>query len=204
MKKAIVMCEVSGVWAGELHRAGFDVTQVDLKLTPANLAPSWRTVGTDVREFVGEVFDVAVGFPPCTDLSAAGARYWKTKNLYGGLALAAAVASIAAGARVAGLVENPQGLMSRILGKPDCTVHPWQFAGCPGEHVMKRTCLWLFGCFRPPFMRGFAGYVNRPRTMMEWRPKFWEVDSEQRASACSVGWQGMAAEFVSQLAGGVK
>jgi hypothetical protein len=36
-------------------------------------------------------------------------------------------------------IENPVGIISKRIRKPDCIIQPWQF----GHPESKRTCLWL-------------------------------------------------------------
>jgi hypothetical protein len=38
-------------------------------------------------------------------------------------------------------LENPVGIISKRIRKPDCIIQPWQF----GHPEAKRTCLWLKG-----------------------------------------------------------
>lgn len=100
------------------------------------------------------LWDLAVLHPPCTDLSQAGARYWRFKDAdLGGdgsmqegaaffMEMTAAPAPLVA-------VENPVGVMcwkpgeKRSVGyrPPDQVVQPWWF----GDRLKKSTCLWLKG-----------------------------------------------------------
>lgn len=192
-KTAIVLCEESSIWARTLRECGYRVVQVDLKLSPHHVPGAVHRVGCDARRFMSMVFDVAVGFPPCDDLSVAGAFMWPKKDVYPALELFTAVASICSAARVAGLVENPVGLGARILGKPDWIVHPWMFD--MDEVRSKRTCLWSFGWPAPRFLRrSFAHGVP----FMKWASS---GDGEARKSRRSRSWPGMAAHFCAALPG---
>ena len=42
-------------------------------------------------------------------------------------------------------IENPIGIMSSVLRKPDQIIQPWQFALSEDENVTKSKCLWLKG-----------------------------------------------------------
>jgi hypothetical protein len=98
---------------------------------------------SDVRDIpngYGDVWDLAICFPPCTDLCSSGARWFEQKR-HDGRQQASIdfflwfcdfhARSIA--------IENPVGIMSTIWRKPDQIIHPWQF----GHGETKATCLWL-------------------------------------------------------------
>lgn len=96
----------------------------------------------DVRPLLGKKWDLVIGFPPCTDLSVIGTKYWTEKQADG--RMAAAVAFVhhvysANSPRVC--VENPVGYLNTYWRKPDQIIHPWMF----GHPWKKRTCLWLRG-----------------------------------------------------------
>jgi hypothetical protein len=97
------------------------------------------------------LWDLVIAFPPCTDLTLGGARWFKDKDITRGgdgrMQWAAAFFADMAFAsrgneppcawRVA--VENPLGRMSRWYRWPDQVVEPWWF----GDPYAKRTGLWL-------------------------------------------------------------
>ena len=79
-----------------------------------------------------------IAFPPCTHLAVSGARWFKQKKKeqeealkFIRLLLNAPIYRIC--------LENPIGIISTRIRKPDQIIQPWQF-GC-GE--TKATCLWL-------------------------------------------------------------
>lgn len=189
-KTALVLCERSGIWSAALHRRGYSVLQVDLTLgRPRHVADHWTQAGCDLRIFSHDHPDVVCAFPPCTSLTAAAAHRWHTQDVYPALELLTAAAAIAAGAQLAGLVENPQGLASRILGRPSLQVHPWQYAVTPGDRRMKRTNLWLFNW--PPPLQVWTHDANAPR-MLTWAA-FSGPGRRERS------WPDMAAAFVATL-----
>ncbi len=108
--------------------------------------PEWH-LQVDVKELLGERWDMVIAFPPCTYLSVSGNRWFNIER-YGDLALQRHVerqkaidffmmfASLKC-ERVA--IENPIGIMSSVWRKPDCIISPYQF----GDPVEKKTCLWL-------------------------------------------------------------
>jgi len=79
-----------------------------------------------------------VAHPPCTHLAVSGARWFKDKQVeqaealdFVRLLLDADIPRIA--------LENPVGVISSRIRKPDQIIQPWQF----GEDASKKTCLWL-------------------------------------------------------------
>jgi site-specific DNA-cytosine methylase len=92
----------------------------------------------DVRDILDDKWDMMIAFPPCTHLSASGARWWKDKVVeqawaldFVRLLLDAPIEKIA--------LENPVGKISSAIRKPDQIIQPWQF----GHGETKATCLWL-------------------------------------------------------------
>ena len=90
------------------------------------------------------LWDLVIAFPPCTDLSSAGARYWKQKQADGRQAAAAAFFMEMVNAPAPYVaVENPRGIMGRkknpLHRVPDQVVEPFWF----GDPYNKKTCLWL-------------------------------------------------------------
>ena len=112
-------------------------------------------VNASVRFGLEPVWDLVIAFPPCTDLTLGGARWFKAKDarrggdgrMQRGSAFFMEMVNAPA-PRVA--VENPLGIMCRRPDEqdgdnavgyrwPDQVVEPWWF----GEPYAKRTGLWL-------------------------------------------------------------
>ena len=79
-----------------------------------------------------------IAFPPCTHLASSGARWFADKKDKQVIALNfvrrlldAPIYKIA--------LENPIGVISSQIRKPDQIIQPWQF----GHGETKATCLWL-------------------------------------------------------------
>jgi hypothetical protein len=90
----------------------------------------------------GNLWDLAIMHPPCTELSLAGARWWPAKRADGRQDAAAQffMEMVNAPAPLVA-VENPRGDMKRRYRPPDQEVEPWWF----GDPFAKKTCLWLKG-----------------------------------------------------------
>lgn len=88
------------------------------------------------------LWDLIIGFPPCTDLSYAGAAWFKQKQADGRQDAAADFFMLMINAPALYVaVENPRGIMFSRYRRPDQTVQPWWF----GDPFRKNTCLWLKG-----------------------------------------------------------
>ncbi|KKN38530.1 hypothetical protein LCGC14_0752250, partial [marine sediment metagenome] len=96
----------------------------------------------DVLDILNESFywDLMIAFPPCTHLSVSGARWFKGKEKEQKQALTFVRDLMeACSPRIA--IENPIGVISTKIRKPDQIIQPWQF----GHGETKATCLWLKG-----------------------------------------------------------
>lgn len=134
--RILVACEFSGVLRDAFQARGHDVWSCDLVPTESK-GPH---IVNDCRNVLLENWDLMVAFPPCTYLCRSGARYWKTRQFEQKQALNLVRALMEAPIpRIA--IENPIGLISTRIRKPDQIIQPWQF----GHKVSKATCLWLKG-----------------------------------------------------------
>lgn len=137
--RVLVACEYSGTVRDAFIAAGHDAMSCDLLPTDA---PGPHYQG-DVRDALGDGWDLMIAHPPCTYLAVSGmhrtARGLRDPELtedaldFVRLLLAAPVPRIA--------VENPVSVISTRLRKPDQIIQPWQY----GHDASKTTCLWLKG-----------------------------------------------------------
>jgi hypothetical protein len=137
--RVLVACEYSGTVRDAFLKAGHDAMSCDLLPTDV---PGPHYQG-DVREILGNGWDLMIAHPPCTYLSVSG-MHWTTRGLrdpklteealdFVQLLLEAPISKIC--------IENPVSVISSRLRKPDQVVNPWQF----GHDASKKTCLWLIG-----------------------------------------------------------
>lgn len=137
--KVLVACEYSGRVRDAFIARGHDALSCDI--VPSD-RPGPHYLG-DVRDILGDGWDLLVGFPPCTHLAGSGARWWPEKIADGRQADALAFVRTLADADIPQIaLENPIGALSRLWRKPDQIVHPWWFGD---EPYTKATCLWLKG-----------------------------------------------------------
>ena len=137
--RVLVACECSGSVRDAFNALGHDATSCDI--IPSD-APGPHHQG-DVRELLGQSWDMMIAFPPCTYLCSSG-MHWTVRGLrdpqltedaleFVRLLLNADIPRIA--------LENPVGCISTRIRKPDQIIHPWQF----GHGERKATCRWLKG-----------------------------------------------------------
>lgn len=133
--RILVACEFSGRVRDSFIACGHDALSCDL-LPSESPGPHYRG---DVRDLISRGWDMMIAFPPCTYLSASGAR-WHSGTERQSEALDFVRLLMAADIpRVA--IENPVGRISTAIRKPDQIIQPWQF----GTGEVKTTCLWLKG-----------------------------------------------------------
>ena len=136
--RVLVACEYSGAVRDAFRRRGHDAVSCDLLPTDA---PGPHHVGP-VQDIIGDGWDLLVAFPPCTGLAAGGARWFPAKRADGRQARALDFVRLLLEApipRVA--VENPVGVISSAIRKPDQIIQPYEH----GHEATKTTCLWLRG-----------------------------------------------------------
>lgn len=132
----LVACEFSGTVRDAFIKEGHNAWSCDL--LPSDV-PGPHIQG-DVRSRLDDGWDLMIAHPPCTYLTNAGARWHKNNIVERTKALEfvqellnAPIPKIA--------LENPVGIISTKIRKPDQVIHPWQY----GHAEQKRTCLWLKG-----------------------------------------------------------
>ncbi len=118
---------------------GHDALSCDLLPTEA---PGPHYQG-DVRDILGDGWDLMVAHPPCTFLTVAGlfrnkgnaARQAATEE-------ALAFVRLLLGAPIKRkALENPVSCISTRIRKPSQIIQPYEF----GDDASKRTCIWLEG-----------------------------------------------------------
>lgn len=134
--RVLIACEFSGVVRGAFSARGHDATSCDLL---PSVSPGKHYQG-DVRDIIGDGWDMMIAHPPCTHLCSSGARWWKSRRDKQDEAIKFCIELLSATIpRIC--IENPVGILSTVIRKPDQIIQPWQF----GHGECKATCLWLVG-----------------------------------------------------------
>ena len=96
----------------------------------------------DVFDIIEDGWDLMIAFPPCTDVCVSGARWFKEKRADGRQQRAIQFIRDLMNAPIDRIaIENPIGVLSSEIRKPDQIIQPWQH----GHGETKATCLWLSG-----------------------------------------------------------
>lgn len=133
--KVLIACEFSGIVREAFRGKGHNAISCDL--LPAEDGNPNHYQG-DIRDLINGDWDLMIAFPPCTYLTVSGARWFKNKQKeqlealeFIRFLLSAPIPKIA--------LENPIGIISTHIRKPDQIIQPWMF----GHGETKATCLWL-------------------------------------------------------------
>ena len=176
--KVLIACEFSKVVRDAFRKHGHDAWSCDL------LPSRGHHFHCDVSLLLNKGWDMMIAFPPCTHLAVSGARWFKDKQQeqaealdFVRLLLDAPIPRIA--------LENPIGVISTHIRKPDQIIQPWQF----GHGETKATCLWLKNL---PLLI--------PTNIVEGRVgKVWRLPpSEDRWKLRSITYQGIADAMAEQ------
>ncbi|WP_454260324.1 hypothetical protein [Pseudoxanthomonas mexicana] len=191
--RVLVACEYSGRVRDAFRALGHDAMSCDLLPTEV---PGPHYQG-DVRDVLGDGWDLMIAHPPCTHLAVSGARHFFRKEReqaealdFVRLLLAAPIPRIA--------LENPVSVISSRIRKPDQVIQPWQF----GHGETKATCLWLRGLPLLTPTNVVEGRENRVHRMPP-GPDRWKERSrtfQGVADAMAVQWS--HAPFQQQLFAG--
>lgn len=132
--RVLVACEFSGIVRDAFARRGHDAWSCDI-LPGEGRGNHYQCM---VESVIEKGWDLMIAHPPCTHLACSGARHFHKKEKQQEDALSfvrfllnAQIDKIA--------LENPVGVISTRIRKPDQIIQPWQF----GDPFQKTTCLWL-------------------------------------------------------------
>lgn len=136
--RVLVACEFSGTVRRAFRKRGHDAWSCDL--IPSDDGSEFHLTD-DVRGYLTPDWDLLVAFPPCTYLCGSGLHWNKRRPERAELTedalkfvrtlLDAPIPKIC--------LENPVGIISSKIRKPDQIIQPYEF----GHDASKKTCLWL-------------------------------------------------------------
>jgi site-specific DNA-cytosine methylase len=202
--RILVACEESQAVTKEFRKLGHEAYSCDI-IECSGGHPEWHIM-KDVTEVLKEKWDMILAFPPCTYLTVTGNRWFNIEK-YGDKALkriedrkdAIKFFKMFANADCERIViENPVGIMSTELRKPNQIINPYQF----GEPFEKKTCLWIKGLPEliptnivdtPPRKQFDSG-----KSMPAWYADAWKLPSEERAKLRSKTFPGIAKAMAEQ------
>ncbi|MCK1671071.1 hypothetical protein [Bradyrhizobium sp. 150] len=228
MPRVLIGMEFSGAIRREMRARGVDCWSVcDM---PSTDNSPFHIIG-DVFDHLDDEWDGAIFHPTCTYNTIAAewayndpdyVRYpgigyhqnVKPSTLTGFARRGAREASITSVKRLLDCniprvtIENPRGILSTRIRKPDQTIQPWQF----GDDASKATCLWVRGwplLVADPAKRCHGRKVEWPRgsgkIVERWANQTdsnqnRESPSDDRWAKRSITYPGIAAAFAEQYA----
>jgi hypothetical protein len=132
--RVLIACEFSGIVREAFKAKGHDTWSCDLLDTEI----PGQHIKNDVRDVLGEGWDLMVAHPECTYLAVSGARWFSIHQEDQEEAIQfvrqlwkAPIPKIC--------IENPVSVLSTKWRRPDQIIQPYQF----GHEEQKTTCLWL-------------------------------------------------------------
>lgn len=198
--KILIACEFSGIVREAFRKKGHDAWSCDL--LPSDIYG--KHYQGDVFDVIGNGWDMMIAHPPCTDLSASGARWWKEKRATGRQQKSIEFFLKLAGANIQKIaIENPVGIMSKQYRKPDQYIQPYEY----GHPETKKTCLWLHrlsklkptNIVEPDYMRNQDGSFKLDKKGKRYsRTHFMSGRNPNRSKLRSLTFQGWADAMAEQ------
>lgn len=135
--RVLVACESSGTVRDAFKALGHYAMSCDLLSTEVE----GNHYQGDVFDILGGGWDLLIAHPPCTYLCSSG-MHWTTRGLRDPKLTEDAVLFVkrlmkCGISKIA--IENPIGVLSSRIRKPEQIIQPHQF----GDDASKATCLWL-------------------------------------------------------------
>ena len=211
--KVLVACEYSGVVRDAFIEKGHEAISCDLLPSESDLGKHYQG---DVTDILYDGWDMMIAHPPCTYLSVSGARWYyhpEDKELpyeerrphplhpnrrqlqqealdFVQLLLDAPINKIA--------VENPVGVISTKIKKPEQIIQPYMF----GHSESKKTCLWLknLELLQPTNIVEEEPRVvySSGKSMPKWYADAFKLPPQERWKLRSATFPGIAKAMASQ------
>ena len=174
-------CEFSGIVRDAFAKRGHDAWSCDL-LPSESEGEHWQG---NVSLILRNGWDLMIAHPPCTYLAVSGARWFKDRQIEqeDALNFVRELLTTSLIPRIA--LENPIGVISTKIRKPDQIIQPWQF----GHGETKATCLWLKNL---PLLKPADIVEGREARIHKMPP------SKNRARLRSITYQGIADAMADQ------
>ena len=145
--KVLIACEFSGIVRDAFSRRGHDAWSCDLLPTESELTKQeGKHIQGDVLEILGDGWDLMIAHPPCTYLCSSGIHwnkrgsdYEKSQRVSKTLDALMFVKSLMNASINKIAIENPIGVISTRIRKPDQYIQPYHH----GHPESEKTCLWL-------------------------------------------------------------
>ena len=137
--KVLVACECSGRAREAFREAGHDAWSCDIQ--PADDFSPYHIQDDVLDVIMWDDWDMMIAFPPCTHLASSGARWFTQADKIIKQNRALAFVEVLMNAPIPRIaIENPVGIISTRIRKPDQYIQPYFF----GDRARKKTGLWLY------------------------------------------------------------
>lgn len=138
MNRILIACEFSGIVRDAFIARGFNAISCDLLDSESSGGPH---IKGNVLDIIDDNWLAVISFPPCTYLCVSGIHWnnripGRAQKTEEAVEFALKIWNSKAAYKA---LENPVGVLSTRLRKPDQIIHPWMF----GHDENKQTCLWL-------------------------------------------------------------
>jgi hypothetical protein len=191
--KVLVACECSGVVREAFRQKGHDAWSCDI-LPPSDGSPCHHT--GPVEDILSDGWELMIAHPPCTALTVTGNRHY-ANTLERSDALKLVKLLLDAPIEKV-CVENPVGVISSLIRKPDQYIQPFEY----GHPVTKKTGLWLknLPLLTPTKVVDVPPPVvfSSGKRMSQWFYDTSLLPHKDRAAARSVTFQGIADAMAEQ------
>lgn len=135
--RVLVGCEFSAIVRDAFRARGHDAWSCDVLC--CERGPKHH-IRDDVRNHLGDGWDLGIFHPPCTFLSYAGNAHWNNPGRATKRAAAMKFFLDLYHCEIPSVcVENPLGHPVTEFRRPDQAIQPYEY----GDNKRKRTCLWL-------------------------------------------------------------
>ncbi len=200
MDPILIACEESQEVCKAFRNLGYEAFSCDV-LPCSGGRPDWHIKGY-LEDIIGDGSNWAaiIGFPPCTYLCSSGI-HWNSKDPERALkteyALSFVEMILNSPKTKAIALENPIGVISTRIRKPNQIIQPYQF----GHDASKATCLWLknlpllkpTGFIEPRIVQGKKRWANQTDSGQNRLPP-----SVDRAMIRSKTYKGIAEAMAEQ------
>jgi hypothetical protein len=202
--RILVACEESQTVTMALRNRGHEAHSCDI-LPTTGKHPEWH-IQDDVLNQLNKGWDMMIAFPPCTYLTVSGNAWMHDPERQKERKKALAFISTLMKAPIERIaIENPVGVISTKIRKPDQIVQPYHF----GDKAKKTTCLWLknLPLLKPTkiinenlleYKHWYDKKKRRWRRQPLWYYKARDLSDEERRRVRSKTFQGIADAMADQ------
>lgn len=210
--KVLIACECSGRVRDAFIARGHDAMSCDIKPTQSE-GPHYQG---DVRDILGDGWDLMIAHPDCTYLTNSAAWAFKDGPYHQKVKPGTLVGEARRQARQEAIdfvdelynapiarkaIENPVGSLSTMWQEPTQYIQPYEY----GDDASKITCLWLDNLppleptkfAMPRLVRNGKRYAFRWANQTD-SGQNKETPSDDRAEIRSTTWQGWADAMADQ------